>query len=353
MRNLLFALVAGSAAVATTASAQDKSPKVSLVIGNLLPNEGGSADAKPGPLKSPFGIDFDAAGNMFIAELAGARVHKVDAAGKFKTIAGDGSKGYGGDGGPAKKATFNGMHNVAVTPQGDAYIADSWNHCIRKIDKKTGTISTIAGTGKPGFSGDGGPATKATFDYIMCISLNTTNNKLYVADLRNYRIRAVDLKSNTVRTVAGNGKKGVPRDGAVATNSPLVDPRAVAVDSKDRIYILERSGHALRVVTSDGKIRTVAGTGKAGDRDGPAHKAQLHSPKHICIDSQDNVIIADDQNALIRKYNPRKQTLTRILGRGHSRPPVRLRRPHGVCVEKGRLYVIDTGHDRILSMKLD
>jgi sugar lactone lactonase YvrE len=322
----------------------------SVVIGESLAKV---KNPEPGELQSPFGVDFDQRGNMYIVELSGGRVHKLDVMGTLTTIAGDGSKGYTGDKGPAKKATFNGMHNVAVTPEGDLYISDSWNHCIRKIDGQTGIITTIAGTGKPGFAGDGGPATKAEFDYLMCVSLNASNDKLYVADLKNLRIRLVDLKTGTVSTAAGNGKKGVPKDGSVATKSPLTDPRAVAVDSQNNVYILERGGHALRVVTPNGKIRTVAGTGKAGGDDGPALKAQLNSPKHLAIDAQDNVIIADDQNARIRLYDPSKGTLTSILGKGVKKPKRGLSRPHGVCVHKdGSIYVVDTGHHRVLRLKL-
>jgi len=326
-------------------------PRSSVVIGEALAKV---KKPTPGQLESPFGLDFDRAGNMFIVELGGGRVHKFDKAGTLTTIAGDGSKGYSGDNGPAKKATFNGMHNVAVTPDGDLYISDSWNHCIRKIDGKTGIITTIAGTGKAGFSGDGGPARKAMFDYLMCVSLNAADDKLYVADLKNRRIRVVDLKTGIVSTVAGNGKKGVPKDGSLAIESPLVDPRAVAVDSKNNIYVLERGGHALRVVSPNGRIRTVAGTGKAGSADGPALEAQLKSPKHVAIDANDNVIIADDQNASIRFYDPQKKTLTSILGKGVENPKRGLSRPHGVCVhEDGSIYVVDTGHHRILRLQLN
>jgi DNA-binding beta-propeller fold protein YncE len=308
---------------------------------------------KAGQLDSPFGVDFDKQGNMYIVELAGGRVHKLDTAGNFATIAGDGSEGYFGDNGPAKNATFNGMHNVAVTPDGDLYIADSWNHCVRKIDGRTGTITTVAGTGRPGFGGDGGPASDAEFNFLMCVSLNSTNDKLYLADLKNLRIRMVDLTTGIVSTIAGNGKKGVPTDGSLATESPLIDPRAVAVDSKDNVYILERSGHALRMVAADGKIRTVAGTGKAGDADGAALSAQLNSPKHLAIDPNDNVIIADDQNARIRLYDPDNATLTSILGSGVEKPKRGLLRPHGVCVhEDGSIYIVDTGHHRILRLTL-
>jgi hypothetical protein len=290
---------------------------------------------------------------MYIVELSGGRVHKLDVAGKLTTIAGDGSKSYTGDGGPAKEATFNGMHNVAVTPAGDLYIADSWNHCVRKIDGKTEIVTTIAGTGKPGFSGDGGPASKATFNFLMCVSLNSTHDKLYLADLKNLRIRMIDLKTGIVNTVAGNGKKGIPTDGSRATDSPLVDPRAVAVDSKNNVYILERSGHALRRVTPDGEIRTVAGTGKAGAADRVALKAGLNSPKHVAIDLDDNVTIADDQNKRVRLYDASEATLTSILGSGVKKPKRGLLRPHGVCVHQdGSIYIVDTGHHRILRLKL-
>lgn len=325
-------------------------PRASIVIGQPLVE---AKEPKPGRLNSPFGVDFDAAGNMYVVELAGGRVHKLDTAGNLTTIAGDGSKGYSGDGGPAKDATFNGMHNVAVTPEGDLFISDSWNHCIRKIDGQSGIITTFAGTGEAGFSGDSGPASKATFNYLMCVSLNPDNDRIYLADLKNLRVRMIDLATGIVSTVAGNGEKGVPTDGHLATESPLVDPRAVAVDSKDNVYILERGGHALRVVTPDGKIRTAAGTGRRGGADGPALSAQLASPKHVAIDSEDNVIIADDQNKRIRIYNPREGTLTSILGNGVERPQRNLSRPHGVCVHAdGSIYVVDTGHHRIIRLQL-
>jgi DNA-binding beta-propeller fold protein YncE len=317
-----------------------------VVIGeSLTDNEA----PEPGQLNSPFGIDFDAAGNMYIAELEGGRVHKLDPGGVLTRISGDGSKGYTGDGGPAAKATFDGMHNIAVTPSGDAYISDAWNHCVRKIDGKTGIISTIAGTGKAGFSGDGGPATRAMFDFVMCVSLNPANDKLYVADLKNRRIRVIDLASGIVTTVAGNGEKGKPVDGAVATKAPLVDPRAVAVDSQKNIYVLERSGHALRVVTPDGTIKTVVGTGTAGNAIGDALKTQLRSPKHIGIDDKANVLIADEANKRILRYDPAQGTVTAILGKGVKKPNRGLSKPHGVYFHSdGSIYVVDTGHHRIL-----
>ncbi len=325
-------------------SIQAGEPKVSLILGNWLPGEGSSRAAQPNPLKQPFGVDFDAKGNMWIVELGGGRVHLLDAEGKYARMAGDGSKSYKGDGGPLKHATFNGMHNVAVTPAGDVYISDSWNFCVRKIDAKTGRIDTVVGTGKKGFGGDGGTLRKAKFTYIMCITMNATHDKIYIADIGNKRIRVADLKTGKVSTIAGNGRKGVPKDGAKATEAPLFDPRAVAPDSKGNVYVLERSGHALRVVRPNGQIYTVAGTGKKGRKDGPSKQATLGAPKHICVDDKDNVYIADEANDLIRKYDPKTGRISTVLGQGR----VKLDYPHGVTWEKGKLYVVDTGHNRIL-----
>ena len=141
---------------------------------------------------------------------------------------------------------------------------------------------------------------------------------MYVADIRNRRVRAIDMKTGVVSTFAGNGDKGVPKDGEPAKDQPLVDPRAVAADAKGNVYILERSGHALRVVTPDGKIRTVAGTGQKGigGDGGPALKAALNGPKFVAIDRDGSVLIADTENHQIRRYVPGKETMELVAGTG-------------------------------------
>jgi sugar lactone lactonase YvrE len=348
--------------VSPTVAEQPQVARVSVVIGSRLADEGGPQEAAESPLRSPFGVDFDRDGAMFIVELEGGRALERRHDGSVIVIAGDGSKGYEGDGGPAAKATFNGTHNLAISRAGLVYLSDTWNHCVREIDlgtsptsptREQGTIRTVAGTGKPGFSGDGGPAAQAEFYDVICVTLNPAEDTLYVADIRNRRIRAIDLgrPEKTVRTVAGNGDKGVPRDGAAAVESPLVDPRAVAPDAAGNLYILERSGHALRVVTPDGTIRTVAGTGKQGFRDGAAGEAEFASPKHVCTDDRGRVYIADDANAAIRCYDPETNTVATILGRAQGDPKIRLEHPHGVTWERGTLYVADSGHNRILRVE--
>src|SRR5262249_11011235 len=189
---------------------------------------------------NPFGVDSDNVGNLYIVEMVGGeRVLKIDPQGKLTIVAGTGEKGDSGDDGMAAQARFNGMHSLAVRPRGDIFIADTWNNRIRRIDLKSGKIFAFAGTGKRGFSGDGGPAREAEFGNVYCVAFDRPQENLYVADLDNRRIRAVNLKSGIVTTVAGNGQRGIPSDGAKATEAPLVDPRAVAVDSQANVYILE------------------------------------------------------------------------------------------------------------------
>jgi sugar lactone lactonase YvrE len=339
-------------------AASSPAAKVVLVAGTGSLDAGQATEVR---LSAPFGAAFDAAGNMFLVEMTGEKVRKVDPRGILTTFAGSGSKGDAGDGEAAAKAQFNGMHSLAVLPNGDVLVADTWNNRIRKINSKTGLITTLAGTGRKGFSGDGGPAAKAEFGAIYCASLNPKGDRLYLADLDNRRIRMVDLHSGLVRTVAGNGDAGVPSDGATATDAPLVDPRAVCADALGNVYILERGGHALRVVDRDGQIRTVVGTGKKGlsGDGGAALQATLNGPKHLCMDQDGNVIIADTENHVIRKYLPRQGKIVRLAGSGRKGqkgldgPPegLEMNQPHGVYVHpSGTLYICDSSNHRVLKI---
>jgi len=319
--------------------------QVTVLIGDPTP---APKNIQPGELNVPFGVDFDPQGNMLVAEYIGDRVFRLEKSGELKLIAGTGEQGYRGDGQQAIKATFRDIHNLAITPDGAIFLSDHGNHVVRRIDSATGKISTFAGTGQRGFSGDGGTADKAQFNLVMCVTMTPDRNKMLVADLNNRRIRSIDMRTNLVRTLAGNGVKGVPQDGALATQSPLVDPRAAAMDDAGNLYIVERNGNALRVVRPNGLIETVAGTGKSGSKDGPALQAQLAEPKHLAISTAGIVYIADDMNHTIRKYDPVKKTLTTVLGHGE----FELKRPHGVTVRGEDLYVVDSYHHRVLKMPL-
>ncbi len=316
-------------------------------------------------LRNPFAVDFDRRGNMYIAEMAGGeRVLRVSRRGSLTIFAGTGDKGESGDGGRAIQAKFNGMHSLAVGPGDDLFVADTLNNRVRRIEAKTGRVFPFAGSGTKGFRGDGGPAVAAQLGNVYCAVFDSRRENLYLADLDNRRIRSVNVKTGIITTVAGNGEKGIPQDGAQAARSPLIDPRAVAMDSQGTLYILERSGHALRRVDRidrNGVIRTVAGTGSKGfsGDGGEALKAAFNEPKHLCVDALDDVIIADTGNHVIRKYLVKENRIVLVAGTGKigsagvGGPPsaLELNEPHGVSTDKsGALYIADSLNNRVLKI---
>lgn len=339
------------AALFTTLVSALRADKIVLVAGGTENRMG--IPAIRAQLKEPFGVDFDPTGNLFIVEMvSGNRLLKVDAHGILTHLAGQPIPGDSGDGGPALAAQFNGPHNLAVLPDGDILIGDTWNGRVRRVQVNSGTVTTL-----PGFHVSNDRA-RAAGPY--CISLDPTGTQLAIADLR--RVHIVDLKTGQSRVVAGTGEKGIPPDGALATAAPLVDPRAAAFDHQGNLYILERNGHALRVVDRTGRIRTVVNaSGKKGaDGDGgDALSATLNGPKHLCVDRDDNVIIADAENHLIRKYVPATGKILRVAGTGKKGtaglggPPAQceLNRPHGVTVHRdGTLFITDSYNNRILKI---
>lgn len=333
--------------------------KIILVAGTGSAEK--DAPATQCALHEPFGTEFTPTGEMVIAEMEhGNRVLKVGKDGVLHVLAGTGAKGASGDGGPATAATFNGIHNFVVRRDGELLLADSFNSQLRRIDLK-GEITTLAGSPKKGFAGDGGPAKDAQFSTLIQIAINPLGTKLYCADIGNKRIRRIDLSTNVITTVAGNGKSGVPTDGDEAVNAPLVDPRAVTPDAEGGFYILERNGNALRYVDATGKIKTVVGTGAKGlsGDGGPGLQATMTGPKYIALDRDGTVLIADAENNVIRRYSPKTGLITRVAGTGKAGTagldgdPLQceLRRPHGVTVgPDGSLYITDSYNDRILKI---
>lgn len=295
-------------------------------------------------LLEPFGVAFDKQNNFYICEYKGQRVSKVDSRGNVSIFAGSDSG-------------FHDPHGISISKE-QMYVADTLNSRVIRIDLKTGKAQPFAGTGTEGYSGDGGPAVNATFNQLFAVDINRAGDKLYLTDLRNRRIRVVDMKSGVVTTIAGNGQTGIPADGASALNSPLVDPRAAAIDSKGNLYILERNGNALRVVDTSGKIRTVIGPDKPPQYRS-ARERDLNGPKHLCVDSEDNVFIADTENNIIRKYFPRTGATATIAGNGEKGDKLiqnnplmsQLNRPHGVIQHaSGDLYISDSENNRILRL---
>lgn len=312
-------------------------------------------DAK---LNGPFGVEFDGQGNLYLVEMTGHRVRKLDKTGMLSVIAGTGEKGA--EDGPGLHAKFNGIHNLAIHGD-DLLLADTWNNSVRALNLKSGHVTRLVGTGEKGFSGDGGRALEAKFGGIYCVSVGL-DGQWYLADLDNSRIRAVNPRTGVVRTVAGNGRKGVPMDGAKAVDAPLNDPRAVIADEKGRVYILERNGNALRVVETDGAIKTLVGTGSKGNSGdgGDARQATMNGPKHLCFDRDGSIVIADTENHVIRRYLPRDGRMVRVAGtgkkgsKGIGGPPLEaeLSQPHGVYVHQdGTLYITDSSNHRVLRIE--
>lgn len=327
-----------------TTFAHAAEPIVDVLVGSQDANP--VKQTSPSKLSYPFGMDFDASGNMIIVEYKGGRIFKRNPAGELIHIGGLGRAGYEGDGGPVTKASFKDMHNVAIGPDGSLYISDHANHAIRRVDRG-GNVLTYAG-GEAGFAGDGKTVKDAKFNMAISVSVSPDKKYLLVADIKNRRIRRITLSSGRVVTIAGNGERGIPADGANATVAPLVDPRAAVYDSVGNLYIVERGGNSLRVVDVEGRVRTVAGNGKKGKTDGIGSKATFNGPKHLAIDSAGAVYIADDNNHLIRCFDPKTEAVTTVLGAGE----FKLNRPHGVQVHDGWLYIADSWNHRIVRLKL-
>ncbi|OEH84502.1 hypothetical protein BHU72_09865 [Desulfuribacillus stibiiarsenatis] len=281
------------------------------------------------------------------------------------TVAGTDTQGYFGDDAPAINANLNSPHGVAVDSQGNLYIADTYNHRIRKVSATDGVISTVVGTGTSGYSGDGEAATLANLSSPNGVALDSSGN-LYIADTMNHVIRKV-ATDGKISTVAGTNTGddlddyygGYSGDGGLATSAELRAPRGLAVDNLSNLYIADSSNNRIRKVSAtDGVITTVAGTGSysySGDG-GLANQAGLNFPRGVAVDSHGNLYIADRSNHRIRKVSATDGVITTVAGTGtpdysgdgEAATSANLKSPHGVAVDShGNLYIADTENNRI------
>lgn len=294
---------------------------ISTIAGNgFVGYSGDGGPALNAQLSIPFalstaGLATDNAGDFFLADSGASVVREVVAStGNIQTIAGNGIFGFAGDGGPAASATLNAAAAVAVDSSGDVFIADSGNDVIREISGASGLITTIAGTGTLGYAGDGGPASKATFDQPFAIALDSAGD-LLIADTANNAVREIYCVARAsgctppageaagyIYTVAGDGTAGFSGDGASATTAELQQPTGVSVDSAGDIFIADSINNRIREV-SRGIITTVAGNGTPGysGDNGPAVSAMLDSPAAVSIDDAGNIFVADTYNSVIRE----------------------------------------------------
>ncbi len=319
-----------------------------------------AGNGQPDGVGQPFGVEIGPDGGLYICEVQNHRVRRLDLKTReLTTVAGSGQKGYSGDGGPATKATLNEPYEVRFDKAGNMLFVEMKNYVVRKVDAKTGTISTVAGTGELGFGGDGGPATKAQLNIPHSIALDADDN-LYIADIGNHRIRKVDAKSGIITTIAGNGERKQPEDGQLAAGKPMFGPRALFVDGPS-LWIALREGHSVwKMDLASGVLSHVAGTGQKGfsGDGGPAKDATFNGPKGIAAHPNMGIYVVDTENHAIRRIDAASGKISTIAGRG---PQFRggagdggiateatMDRPHGIGLGKdGTVYIGDTNNHRV------
>jgi len=357
MKPLLFAFL-----VATFASAAT----VTTLVGT------GVAGFSDTQVNNPYGMAIGPDGGLYFCDLGNQRFRRLDlTTKKMTTIAGTGKQGYTGDGGLATEATLAAPHELLFDRAGDLYIAERDNHVIRKVNMKTGLISTVAGTGVAGFSGDGGPAVRAQFRQPHSIFLDRDGSML-ICDIGNHRIRRLHLDTGIIETWAGTGATEPTPDGSPVKGTPVTGPRTFIISPAGDLYLALREGNSiLRIDAATKTYKRIAGTGENGfsGDGGPAltakfggsaagNAARLAGPKGLAYGPDDSLYIADTESHAIRKVNLRTGIITTVLGTGAigdgpETDPLqcKLNRPHGVLFANGVLYVADSEAHRIRVLK--
>jgi sugar lactone lactonase YvrE len=332
--------------------------KIQTVVGTG--EDGYAGDGGPATqalIGEAYGCDFDAKGNLYICDGRNHTVRRIDRdSGIIVTVAGSGRQGYAGDGGPATQASLNNLYSLQVDTNGDIYIVDRLNAAVRKVDAATGIITTVAGTGEPGYGGDGGPGALAQLREPNDCFLDRRGG-LLIADIQDQRIRRLDLKTGIITTFAGNGEKQRAGDGKPAAQASIMGARAVCMDRQGNTYICEREGNGVRKVDARGIMSTFAGTGERGysGDGGPALRATWGAPKAIRCDHHDNVIVVDTENHAIRRIDAVTGIVSTIAGGqrggggdGGPATSAGLERPHGCGIDpQGHLYIADGMNHRV------
>ena len=344
----------------TPYAAAQATEAIATIAGTGKPGDnGGEGPATEINIDQPFGVEVASDRALYICEVGQHRVRRLDlASGHLTTVAGCGRKGYAGDGGPATEAELNEPYEVRFDSRGNPHFVEMRNHLVRRIDAKTGRISTVAGTGRAGDGGDGGPAIAAELRDPHSIAFDR-DDRLYIADIGNHRIRRLDPKTGIIETIAGNGQKRLPHDGEAARDKPIFGPRALYIVGDD-LWIALREGNSIwRLDLHDGTIHHVAGTGQRGfsGDGGPALQATFNGPKGIAVDRFGRIVVADTENQAIREIDFRSGLIRTVDGAGPNPDATfaerkaildTLDRPHGVCLgPDGSVYIGDTNHHRV------
>jgi streptogramin lyase len=347
-------------AIAVSAAPLDGAEIVTIAGTGRESFSGDGGPAKQAAIGQPFGLTIGPDSALYVCSVANHVVRRIDLrSGLISTVAGTGEKGYSGDGGPATKARLNEPYEVRFDADGNMFFVEMQNFIVRRVDARTKTISTVAGTGQRGYSGDGGPAVQAQLSIPHSIALDHAHH-LYICDIGNHRIREVDLLRGTMTTFCGTGKRAATPDGAPLAGTPLDGPRTLAFDGHNSLYLALREGNACyRIDLREGRIHHLAGTGKKGySGDGQeARAARLNGPKGIAIGPRGEIYLADTENHAIRVI--RDGRIETVIGDGQPGDGpdgdphrCRLARPHGVFVDsQGTIYVGDSANHRIRMLR--
>lgn len=342
---------------------------VTTLVGN------GVAGYSDNQVSEPYGMTLGPDGALYFCDLGNQRVRRLDLNTKhMTTVAGNGKAAYAGDGGPAVEASLKAPHELVFDKKGDLYFAERDNHVIRKVDMKTGIISTVAGTGAPGFGGDGGPGPKAQLRQPHCVLLDR-DGSLLICDIGNRRIRRLHLDTGIIETYAGNGEAATPSEGAAVNGSPLKGPRTLVLAPNGDLYLALREGNSIyRIGRETQTLQHVAGTGEAGytGDGGPALSAKFGGspaspgaarsagPKGLAMGPDGNLYIADTESNAIRRINLATGIISTVLGTGdrgdgpETNPlTCKLSRPHALLFVGRKLYVADSEADRIRILSLE
>ena len=353
-------------ATATSVFGQQGAPqRIRTIAGTGMMGTAADGDsADRATLNNPFGLVIGPDGGLYWAEFGSHRILRLDLTSmKIGVIAGTGTRGYSGDGGPANKAQLNTPHEVRFDSKGNIYIAERDNHVVRFVDMKTQIISTAAGTNMAGFSGDSGQANKAQLNQPHSIALDRSDN-VFICDIVNNRIRRIDPKTGNISTYAGTGARTpAPEEGGLADTS-LPGPRSIDVAPDGRMYLVLREGNKLFVIDpTAGRLKHLAGTGElgyAGDG-GQALAAKfgapgnaLNGPKGIAYSPDGSLYVADTENHVVRKINLQTGIVSTVVGTGErgdgpDGDPLKckLARPHGLYLAGRTLYIGDSENHRI------
>lgn len=322
---------------------------------------GDGGPATQAELNSPFGVVRGPDGAIWFCEYDGHRIRRIAPDGTISTIAGTGKRGNTGDGGPATEATLNLPAEIRFDAAGNLFIADMGNNALRRIDAKTGVITTFAGNRTRGYSGDGGPANEAALNSPHSMQFGP-DGSLYICDVSNHVLRHVDMTTFTITTFSGTGKPGATPDGAPISGTPLNGPRSMEFDREGNLWLATREGNQVfKFDLKAGVIHHIAGTGKPGasGNGGPAKTAEMSGPKGIALDAIGDIWLADTESHTLRRIDARTGTLVLMAGTGEKGDgpdgdPLRcgLNRLHGIFVEAdGSVLIGDSEANRIRRLR--